>query len=896
MRIPIATYRVQFNKDFRFQDATTIIPHLHRLGISHLYASPIFAARKGSMHGYDVVDPNRLNPELGTPEDFRVLVQSLHDRGMGLLLDIVPNHMAASPENQWWMDVLENGSASPYASYFGINWGAAGSPTQEKIFLPILGEPYGRVLDKGELKLSYEASGFLLNYYSHRLPIGLVSYSRILKPLSEPLLAIPDFSLLLESLDRLPPRTATEWEALETRYREKDAIKERLWALVQQHQSIRDHVQHNLDAIGIDELDEIIQEQAYRIAFWKVATERINYRRFFDVSDLIGMRIEDPAVFQASHRLTLELVRQGAVNGLRIDHIDGLADPLGYQKQLVGEDVYIVAEKILDSDEELPSEWPIQGTTGYDFLGQMNSLFVEPTGLGRVTTYYQGLTGLQETFQDVAYERKSRVIASLFAGEMQDLGAHLAQLAEEDRNARDLSPRDITQAITEVTACMGVYRTYIDSFDIRAADFAYIRAACENARRRNPHVDTLVYDFVERVLTLRFKRWMTQASQTAWLTFVMRWQQLSGPIMAKGVEDSAMYVYNPLISLNEVGGCPEARSCDQFHSFLKRRRSQWPNTMNTTSTHDTKRSGDVRARINVLSEIPDQWTRNAARWSRWLDGKRGEVDRNEEYFLFQTLIGAWPLQAEQEPEFRSRMKQYVIKASREARTYTSWVQSNQQHEDALQAFVDVLFDDQRFQASFRPFCERISFYGAINSLSQLILKVTSPGVPDFYRGEVSWDFSLVDPDNRRPVDFAPLTDFGWKARDLMDKWTDGRVKVFLTEKLLGYRTGSPELFGSGSYAALRAAGKRAQNVFAFARFAVDQWCIVAVPRFATQLSVTTRPPIGIRAWLDSALVLPDGAPLRWKNVLTGERLSCRNGQLPMFRVLEHFPVALLSSH
>jgi (1->4)-alpha-D-glucan 1-alpha-D-glucosylmutase len=895
MHIPVATYRVQFNQGFGFKDATAIVPHLHRLGISHLYASPVFAAREGSMHGYDVVDPNRLNPALGTTGEFEALVQALHHRAMGLLLDIVPNHMAASTENRWWMDVLENGSASPYASYFGINWGSSDSKVQDKIFLPILGEPYGRVLEKGEIKISYEHSGFFLNYYDHRLPVAPVSYSRILKPESEPLLAIPEFGLLLESLDRLPPRTATEWEALESRYREKDTIKERLWALVQAHESIREHVRHNLDALTLDELDEIIQEQAYRIAFWKVATERINYRRFFDVSDLIGMRVEDPAVFEAGHRLVLELVRSGKVDGLRIDHIDGLADPLAYQKQLAREDVYIIAEKILTGDEELPSEWTIQGTTGYDFLGQLNSLFVEPTGLDRLTAHYRNVTGSTQGFEDVAYERKSRIIASLFSGEMQDLGAHLALLAEEDRNARDLSPRDMTQAIIEVTACMPVYRTYIDSLEVREVDCAYVRAACDEARRRNPHVDALVYDFVERVLTLRFKRWMAEASRTAWLLFVKKWQQLSGPIMAKGVEDSTMYVYNRLVSMNEVGGLHEPRSTEQFHTFLGRRQATWPRTMNATSTHDTKRSEDVRARINVLSEIPDQWIRNATRWSRWLRDKRGEVDANEEYFLFQTLIGAWPLHVEQTEEFRDRMKKYVMKASREAGTYTSWMHPNPQHEAALQAYVDVLFDDSRFQASFRPFCDRVSFYGAINSLSQLLLKVTAPGLPDFYRGEVSWDFSLVDPDNRRPVEFAPLTDFSWKPRDLLDTWPDGRVKVFLTEKLLGYRTGNRELFQEGAYIPIQTTGKRAQNVFGYARHAGESWCIAAVPRFATQLSVTTRPPIGIRAWLDSALIIPEGAPLRWKNVLTGETLSIRDGHLPISRVLEHFPVALLSS-
>jgi (1->4)-alpha-D-glucan 1-alpha-D-glucosylmutase len=895
MRIPIATYRVQFNQDFGFKDAAAIVPQLHRLGISHLYASPIFAAREGSTHGYDVIDPNRLNPALGTPEEFDSLVHALHDRNMGLLLDIVPNHMAASTENVWWMDVLENGSASPYASYFGINWGSPDSKIQDKIFLPILGEPYGRVLEKGELKISYEHSGFFLNYYGHRLPIALVSYSRILKPGSELLSDVAEFGLLLESLDRLPPRTATEWEALESRYREKDAIKQRLWALVQAHDSIREHVQHNIDALTLDELDDMIQEQAYRIAFWKVATERINYRRFFDVSDLIGMRVEDPAVFEAGHRLVLELVRSGKVDGLRVDHIDGLADPLEYQKQLTRENVYIVAEKILTGDEELPSDWPIQGTTGYDFLGQMNSLFVEPAGLDRLSTQYESIAGSTKGFEDIAYERKSRIIEALFSGEMQDLGAHLALLAEEDRNARDLSPRDMTQAIIEVTACMPVYRTYIDSFEAREVDCAYVHAACADARRRNPRVDALVYDFVERVLTLRFKRWMCDKSRTEWLLFVKKWQQLSGPIMAKGVEDSTMYVYNRLISMNDVGGLHEARSPEQIHTFLARRQAAWPHTMNATSTHDTKRSEDVRARINVLSEIPDQWIRNTTRWSRWLAEKRGEVDRNEEYFLFQTLIGAWPLHAAQTGEFRERMKQYVVKASREAGTYTSWMHSNPQHEAALQTYIDVLFEDSRFQASFRPFCDRVSFYGAINSLSQLMLKATAPGLPDFYRGEICWDFSLVDPDNRRPVEFAPLTDFSWKPRDLLETWSDGRVKVFLTEKLLGFRTGNHDLFLDGAYIPLTATGKRAQNVFAFARFAGGAWCIVVVPRFATQLSVTTRPPIGIRAWLDSTLVIPAEAPLRWKNILTGQTLSARDSQIPLSRILEQFPVALLSS-
>ena len=405
MRIPVATYRVQFNQDFRFQDATAIVPQLHRLGISHLYASPIFEARAGSTHGYDVVDPNRLNPVLGSAVDFDELVNALHSRGMGLLADIVPNHMAASRENRWWMDVLENGAASPYASYFGINWSSASAPLQDKIFLPILGSPYGQVLEAGELKLTYDEGAFWLDYYAHRLPISPISYDTILRPDSEPLVNIHEFSLLMESLERLPSREATEWEALEHRYREKDSIKQRLWQLFHDCEPVRAHIERALTRLNaktpeaFDALDELIQEQPYRIAFWKVATERINYRRFFDVSDLIGMRVEDPTVFEASHKLIFELIRERKVDGLRIDHIDGLADPLGYQKRLPTDDVYVVAEKILVGAEELPDEWPVQGTTGYDFLGNVNSLFVEPAGLDKLTTYYQQLTGSARVFR-----------------------------------------------------------------------------------------------------------------------------------------------------------------------------------------------------------------------------------------------------------------------------------------------------------------------------------------------------------------------------------------------------------------------------------------------------------------------------------------------------------------
>lgn len=900
MRVPVATYRVQFNQDFRFENATAIIPDLHRLGISHLYASPIFAARSGSTHGYDVIDPNRLNPALGSEEDFEKMVGALQQRSMGLLLDIVPNHMAASPENAWWMDVLENGPASPYATYFGIDWRGPRDRIQDKIFLPTLGEPYGRVLDRGEIRVSYEPCGLFLNYFQHKLPVAPASYAKALRPDDPSADGLRELLLLLDSFERLPSRVSTELQAFE-RQKEKDALKQRLWDLSRRDDEVRQHLDRRIEHFnaqtseGIDALDDLIQQQAYRLAFWKVATERINYRRFFDVSDLIGMRVELPEVFEAGHRLVLELVRSGKAEGLRIDHIDGLAEPLEYQQRLATDNLYVVAEKILERSEELPDNWPVQGTSGYDFLGMMNSAFVEPHGLEQLSKHYETIQQSRSTFDDIAYQRRLHAIETMFSGEMQDVGAHLVWLAEEDRNARDMSRRDIFRAILEVTACMPVYRTYTNSFEVSASDRDHIAEACRRARAVNPKIHPDVYDFLERVLSLRFKRWMPESSRMDWLVFVRRWQQLSGPIMAKGVEDSAMYVYNRLISMNEVGGTSEAVSPEELHAFFGRRRERWPHTMNATSTHDTKRSEDVRARINVLSEIPNEWTRLTTRWSRWMGERRVGVDANEEYFLFQTLVGAWPLNESEVGDFRARMKAYVIKASREARTHTSWLQPDEAHEAALQAYIDALFDDQRFQASFRPFCERVSFYGAVNSLSQLLLKVTAPGLPDFYRGTVSWDFSLVDPDNRRPVEFAPLTDFLWKPRELLETWKDGRLKVFLTERLLGYRQGNRELFENGDYLPAPVTGKRAPNVFAFMRTSAGCSTLIVVPRFATQLSATTRLPLGIRAWLDTAIAIGSSAPKRWKNVITGATLSVRDGELPLHRILEHFPVAVLSA-
>ncbi|MBC7927230.1 MAG: malto-oligosyltrehalose synthase [Bryobacteraceae bacterium] len=900
MRIPSATYRVQFNREFRFAHALEIVPHLQRLGISHLYASPVFAARPGSMHGYDVTDPNRLNPELGEPAEFYTLCDALRAHDMGLVLDIVPNHMAASPENKWWMDVLENGSASQYVIYFGIHWDSR-DVADEKIFLPILGNYYGAVLEAGELKLSYAEGSLYLNYWETRLPLAPASYAAIVRPACEVFPDNPDVQFLLESMERLPSLASMEWEAMERREVEKENIKTRIAHLASAVPGFEDALQRSINALNgipgdvdsFDGLHAIIEEQAYRVAYWMVARDRINYRRFFDVSELIGMRVQREEVYKASHQLILQLVEERRIDGIRIDHIDGLNDPLGYLERLP-RDVYTVAEKILVGTEQLSDTWPIQGTSGYDYLGYSNSLFVNAEGFTRLDWLYREVIGFTQSLEDVEYDRKQLAMRTLFPGEIADLGAGLSKLAAVDRYARDLSPRDITRALREITACLHVYRTYMRDFSVSDVDRERILSAMHEAEARSGGlIDTQAFAYVSRILTLQFRHNMTDESKNEWVRFVRRWQQLSGPVMAKGVEDSTFYVYNRLVSLNEVGSLQKPVSSAEMHEFLRDRAQRWPGAMNGSSTHDTKRSEDVRARISVLSEISEEWIRHVTRWRRSMRDRRGPVDDNEEYFIYQNLLGAWPLDEIEVPEFRERFRKYLTKSAREARVHSTWIKPNEESEAALHAFADVLFDDQVFQKSFQSLLAKVAYFGALNSLSQLLLKVCSPGVPDFYRGTITWDLSLVDPDNRRPVEFAPLTDFDEPAKQVLTHWQDGRVKVYVTEKALAFRRVHADLFAEGEYIPLEVRGKRSANVFAFLRRRGDQHALVMVPLFPAQLSSAPRPPVGLRVWDDTMIVLPEGSQRNWRNKFTNERLST-DGQIPAARAFAHFPIALLS--
>jgi len=790
LRIPVATYRLQFNKQFRFEDARSLVPYLHQLGISDLYASPILKARQGSSHGYDITDPTRLNPELGTETDLDALVQELINHKMGLLLDIVPNHMAASSENQWWQDVLDKGQESPYASFFDTDW----------------------------------------------------------------------------------------------------------------------------------------------LAFDKTGGKLTGHRRFFDIGDLIGVRAEETEVFEATHSLIFRLVNKSKVSGLRIDHIDGLNDPLQYlfrlQQYIVPQveeagmlpRFYVVVEKILTHDEVLPPEWPVFGTTGYDFANMVNALFVSSRGAQTLDEIYSRFTGSQVPFGNITYEKKRLVIEELFPGEVSALGQYLTNLAQQDKLTAKLSLEELTKTLIEVTTCLPIYRTYVRTPEVSPHDGLYLQRAVEEARWRNPDIEALALDFLKRILTLDFPYYLPSERKEAWLNFVLRWQQLTGAIMAKGFEDTALYCYNRLVSLNEVGGDPASLglSVGDFHHRILARMAHWPHTLNATSTHDTKRSEDVRARINVLSEITEEWEKHLSQWRRWNEPKKQRVngmpvpEPNTEILLYQTLIGAWPLDEKEIPEFKQRLKAYMVKAVREAKVFTNWLSPDLDYESALITFLESILEISRqndFLEDFLRFEKRIAYYGALNSLSQVLLKITSPGVPDFYQGTEFWDFSLVDPDNRRPVDFktrAKVLDEVTQqeaqgqqslVQQVLSSWEDGRVKLYVTCKALNVREAYSDLFQDGEYIPLPVVGQRQEHVCAFVRRGGRRCALVVIPRLLTKLVGVGVIPVGQDVWGEDLLLLPDGVPEHWFNIFTGERLkvSGTEKRLPLFGILGKFPMALLIS-
>jgi len=942
LRIPVATYRLQFNRRFRFQDAQTLVPYLHQLGISDLYASPIFKARLGSPHGYDVTDPAQLNPELSTEAEFEALVQKLKRYKMGLLLDIVPNHMAISPENPWWMDFLENGLCSPYAAFFDIDWSPA---LESRVLLPILDSPYRKALEDQELTLALEGTGLFVRYHDYRWPLDVKTYHLVLSHRPEALEATlgtshPHFQQLkqlITAMQGLPAITTLELRKSGEHYQERQVAKKTFLRMVDSSPEVKAFLLENIalfngragEPESFKLLAQLLKQQVYQLAFWKQAGERINYRRFFDINHLIGIRVEELEVFEATHALLLRLVAGGKVTGLRVDHIDGLRDPLQYLSWLLHSIVpevkrtaqapgfYIIVEKVLAGDEILPPEWPVSGTTGYDFLNTVNGLFVDSREAQALNQIYHRFTGSTTGFDDVAYEKKRQVISDLFLGEMRTLERYLAHLAQQSRQALCPSAEELTEALSEVTACLPVYRTYIRALEISPRDRLYLEQAIHEAQRRSPNLKAAGLDFVKRVLLLDFPTTFTSEQKKAWLCFVLRWQQLTGAVMAKGFEDTALYAYNRLVSLNEVGGNPGSRwlSIGDYHRHSLSRLKQSPYTLNATTTHDTKRSEDVRARINVLSEIPAEWERRLVCWSRWNQPKKQRVnglfvpEPNMEILLYQTLVGAWPLTEEEVPEFKERVKAYMVKATREAKVFTSWLCPNKEYETAVIDFVESILGAsgaKDFLCDIINFQKQVAYYGALNSLAQVLLKITSPGIPDFYQGAELWDLSLVDPDNRRPVNFerriqllADLVKREEQAQhlvpELLDSWQDGRIKLYVTYKALNRRQYHRAVFLEGEYIPLQVRGQKQEHVCAFARRLGETWVVIAVPRLLTGLIDRFTPPLGRGVWGDDSLLFPEGAPERWHHLFTGETITVSSAKksAPLWQVFETFPVAWL---
>jgi (1->4)-alpha-D-glucan 1-alpha-D-glucosylmutase len=940
VEVPRATYRLQLNREFGFREAAALAPYLQNLGVSHVYASPVLAARGGSTHGYDVVDPLRLNPELGGQADFDVLVEALSLHGLGLILDIVPNHMAAHPENPWWRDVLESGPLSPYAGTFDIDWEPEPASLRNRVLLPTLGDAFGTVLESGQLRVGIDEDGLAVWYYENRFPLDPVSYNLVLEPARDWIKAhagaaeMPrrEIERLISNVRGLAA-TGHSPQGKRTAAHERRELKDWLWRVHQDFPELRQALKAAFDGINgrpdepgsFDRLEALLERQHYRLAYWRLASEMINYRRFFDIGDLVSVRIDDPDVLQATHKLIFELAATGKVDGFRADHVDGLHDPAGYleqfQETVSGGDSerrsYFLVEKILIGDERLPDDWPVNGTTGYEFADRVNNVLVAPEGFERIREAYCELTGLDPSFEDTVYVKKLQMLDDLFAGEFTRLAADLARLAERGRHARDVSPRDLAAALRHVTACFPIYRSYVRDWSVSDRDRHYVAAALEDAQARAPRLNHAALAFLRRVLLLEVNSVSDsdgRAGSTDSLTWVQRWQQLTGPLMAKGLEDTALYVYTPLLSLNEVGGEPEPITVDAFHAHNQYVAEHWPHTMLTTSTHDTKRSEDVRARLAVLSELPDEWLEHLDRWMGLNEAARTEVDgrtapdANEEQFIYQTLLGAWPLDDAEMPAFRERVKEYLTKAMREAKAHSSWIDVNEPYEAAVHQFVDRILDADagaEFLRDFRAFQWRIAGHGVWNSLSQLVLKLTSPGVPDIYRGTELWDFSLADPDNRRPVDFEhrerELSGVREaSARDLPEmvrRWQDGRIKLYCLERVLALRSELSNVYRDGDYLPVSVTELHADRVIAYARPYEERWVLTIVPRLVAALSAPGEPPVGESAWGDTALVLPDDAPRVWTDAISGQRhQSERSGDATHLRISDIFstvPVAVL---
>ena len=921
--IPEATYRLQFHRGFGFRDAAALAPYLAQLGISHVYASPYLKARPGSTHGYDIVDHGQLNPELGDEAAFRGMVAAFRDCGLGQVLDFVPNHMGVGgSDNPWWLDVLEWGPASEYSGWFDIDWDPDRRYLRDKLLVPLLGEQYGAVLEAGQLVLRFEpetGSFAVWAYDTHKLPICPLHYHRVLGD------DHPELELLGDAFSGLPdwrPRIAQ---------RAKD-LQSELGVLARGRSDVRRAVQAAVDRINGEpghletwrELNALIDDQHWRAAHFRVAADDINYRRFFDINELAGLRMELPELFEHAHRLAFELLRDGVLDGLRIDHVDGLLDPKGYLLRLrenAPTPFYLVVEKILARHEALREDWPVEGTTGYEFANLVLGLLVDPSGEEGFTRAYAAFTGEHRAFDEIVHDCKIRIILYEMASELNVLARDAARVARQNPRTADFTRNILQRALKEIVACFPVYRTYVDgAAQPTEADRRDIDWAAAHARRNETDIDPSVFDFLNRFLTTDLVAQPRSGfSRQSVVRFAMRVQQYSGPVMAKGLEDTALYRYNRFVALNEVGGHPNhfGVTLAAFHRANAQRAERWPHSMLGTSTHDTKRGEDTRARLAVLSEMPEEWARQVQAWSRILRARRGDVegtappDRNDEYLLYQLLLGAWPaeLTAIESPDpeklrsFAERIEGAMVKSLREAKLRSTWASPNTAYEEAMLGFVRDALDTARpnaFLSAFLPFQEHVARLGIRNSLVQTALKLTLPGMPDIYQGAELWDLSLVDPDNRSPVNYRTRIDLLQQIaallkqnrrtaiRDMLENWRDGRVKLAVIATLLAYRREHPKLFAQGGYEPLIAIGPRADQICAFARSHEEDAIVVAAARFPGHCGAECD-------WTGTEIPWPQavGWETHWRDLLDGRVIERPGERIAIEAVMADLPVAVL---
>ncbi|GGR66147.1 malto-oligosyltrehalose synthase [Deinococcus seoulensis] len=931
--LPAATYRLQLHRDFDFAAARRTLPYLKRLGVTDVYLSPIWTSTPGSTHGYDVTDHTQINPELGGLTGLRRLSGRARELGLGLIVDFVPNHMGIQGgHNPYWEDVLRHGQASRYAHFFDISWHPLKRALDGKVLLPVLGDQYGRVLERGELRLQRDGGHFTLQYWERTLPMSPRSLSLLLGWVEAALPRGTDTGVRAElasirrSVDNLPRSTTGDLTDTDRviRAQEVEVMTRRLSGLAQDSGSVRAALDQAVQTVNDDpaRLDALIGEQNYRLAFWKVAAEEINYRRFFDINDLAALRMEDPRVFAWAHATLFELLREGLIQGVRLDHTDGLFDPAGYFRGLqagaahalgldpqaleAGEPLplYVVAEKILEPGEQLPPDWAIHGTTGYDFLAQLNGVFVDGTNEEEVSAVYRRFTGDRAPYSEHLYHGKHLIQRVSLPGEVNVLTEHLERLAEADLRARDFTLSTLRAAIREVIATFPVYRTYIRADGQREpGDDAKIGHAIRDARvqsrRSGAALDPSVFDYLHSVLTLNAP---DEATRAAYADFTLKFQQLTGPVTAKGAEDTAFYRYARLLSLNEVGGDPAlfGTPLRSFHESVTARATHWPQAMLGGSTHDTKRGEDTRARISVLSEMPQTWAAYLSRWAPLLRSLSTELELGaapttlDTYALLQNVLGAYPLDGNL-TDLPDRLAAYMVKAAREAKLRTSWAAPDEEYEAALESLVRGLLGNDSFMTSLRELHGRISPYGAQNSLSATLVRLTAPGVPDTYQGSEDWNQSLVDPDNRRPVDYAALNRTLGRlergagralAHRLLGNFEDGNVKVMVTWAALHTRAQHPELFRSGTYHAIDAG----RHALAFRREHAGQVAVTVAPRLTLTLTREQTPWAMAETWGTRQISLPTGT---YRNTLTGESLKVRGARMPLAKVLEDFPLALL---